>query len=115
MKPPGRQRAVPAARPENVAIPEWYSREGVGWDLEILGQDLRRGVRDKIGHQQGIELRCPSFISAAPARMAAMTLDRVSGPIGSCAGTRWWRSARSGVPSVAIKPRRGVARRRREQ
>ena len=42
--------------------PEWYSREGLGWDLEILGQDPRRDVRDKIGHQQSIELRCSSFI-----------------------------------------------------
>ena len=49
-------------------------------------------------------------LSAAPARMAAMTLDRVSGPIGSCAGTRWWRSPRSAVPSIAIKPSRGFAR-----
>lgn len=49
-------------------------------------------------------------LNAAPARMAAMTLDRVSGPIGSCAGTRWWRSPRSAVPSIAIKPSRGFAR-----
>src|SRR6202043_365733 len=60
-------RLVGSERPrqlalENVAIPEWYSREGVGWDLEILGQDIRWGVRDKIGHQERIELRCPSFI-----------------------------------------------------
>jgi hypothetical protein len=78
---------------------------------------LRRSAE---GTQSHLELRvgpaariCVNIyrrLSAAPARMAAMTLDRVSGPIGSCAGTRWWRSPRSAVPSIAIKPSRGFAR-----
>ena len=53
---------------------QWYVREGLDWNSEILGQDIRRGVRDKIGHQERTELRCPAVIEGDD-KLAAVRTD----------------------------------------
>src|SRR6266404_5703574 len=47
---------------ENIEIVQRYFRERIGWNGEILRQDIRWGVRNKIGHQERIELGCLAVI-----------------------------------------------------
>ena len=47
---------------EDVPIVQWYFRERIGWDAEILGQDIGWGVREKISHQKRSELGCLAAI-----------------------------------------------------
>jgi hypothetical protein len=57
------QGAINAQNPASLTDPGPHS-----WNAEILRQDIRRGVREKIGHQERTELGCLAVIALAPQR-----------------------------------------------
>jgi hypothetical protein len=70
---------------------QWYFGERIGWNAEILSQDIGLGVREKISHQKCAELGC----------VAAIEGDDEFGAVGTQALQRM-RIARREKPQLTL-------------